>query len=485
MKLFEFQEDSIERIRSLLSQGFKRIGLQLRTGAGKTFIGKNIIVSVLGNGKRIGFILHGNKLMEQTMKVFSNMEYGLIWASRTKHTGRPFLLISQKSLLSKFDSYKEVIQSLDVLMVDEAHDCTSDGYRKILEFLPEKTIVIGLSATFLKKSDGQGHEFWEKVIEPISAQELLNLGRLPEIEIISPDIDYNLDNVKMTTSKEPDYQTESLYEEMSKSTTLFGDMWENYQKYNPEKLPAIAFCVNIKHCTEVADYFELRGVKTLIIHSKLPKESKKSFEKNLRYYLNNQIPFIICSVDMLSRGVDIPELRVGLHLRPTKSRLKWIQQVGRLTRGEGRKILIDFTTNYHMHGSPYLKFDPELESESERRKKKKLLKSPKRCKSCDAVNEPYYSHCIVCGTCLLADHDVKYITEIGLRRATLEERDEKLRKFIKQKSYVVGNDDYGNKTDDWLHQKALKKFGKELFLSSEHIPIEKKREVVKNILEKK
>ena len=487
-QLFEFQHESIHRIRKLLSQGLTKIGLQLSTGAGKTFIAKQIIVSCLGNKKKVGFILHGNKLMDQTIKVFERFQFGLIWSHKTKHAGRNFLIISHRSLIAQFDKYREIIESLDVIIIDEAHDCTSPGYELLLNNLKKGTIVIGLSASFLKKSDGKAHEYWEKVFEPITKKELLAIGRLPELEIIAPDIDYTLEGVRDTKSANPDYNRSDLYKAMCKSTTLYGDVIQNYYKYNTKKEPSIAFCINIKHCTEVANLFRREKIQPLVIHSKLSKEQKKNFEFNLRHYLQHKTPFIICSVDMLSRGVDIPELKFGFHLRPTKSKLKWVQQVGRLTRKVNpdpkvneRKILIDFTPNYHMHGSPYLQFDPDIESEAEIRKKKKAANSPKRCKMCDAVNPIWASHCVVCDASLLADIEIEYV-ETELRRASLEERDEKLEKYLKQQKFVKKK---YNKTDEWLYDRVLKRFKSDLFIASKHVPEEYKKKEVKKILDGK
>jgi len=38
---------------------------------------------------------------------------------------------------------------------------------------------------------------------------------------------------------------------------------------------------------------------------------------------------VICAVDMFKRRVDVPELDTVMMLRPTESRIVWLQQFGR------------------------------------------------------------------------------------------------------------------------------------------------------------
>ena len=38
---------------------------------------------------------------------------------------------------------------------------------------------------------------------------------------------------------------------------------------------------------------------------------------------------VICSVDVFNEGLDLPELDTVLMLRPTESRILWLQQFGR------------------------------------------------------------------------------------------------------------------------------------------------------------
>lgn len=54
--------------------------------------------------------------------------------------------------------------------------------------------------------------------------------------------------------------------------------------------------------------------------------------QRIREFRNRPNPKIVVSVDMLSTGVDIPSLEFIVFLRPVKSRILWVQMLGRGTR---------------------------------------------------------------------------------------------------------------------------------------------------------
>ncbi|MBI4228501.1 MAG: DEAD/DEAH box helicase family protein, partial [Deltaproteobacteria bacterium] len=54
--------------------------------------------------------------------------------------------------------------------------------------------------------------------------------------------------------------------------------------------------------------------------------------QKIREFRNRPKPKVVVTVDMLSTGVDIPSLEFIIFLRPVKSRILWVQMVGRGTR---------------------------------------------------------------------------------------------------------------------------------------------------------
>jgi len=484
--LRDYQEDIVKEIREALAGGIKKLGLQLMTGGGKTAIAHYIIMNFLAkrrrNGKKGGkvfFITKGNKLLDQITESFNVLPYGIIWADRTTALWNPMIIMSAPTYISNPSKWKEYLKEGELFFIDEAHEINSDGYRELMNDIPEGKIIIGLSATFVYGANGKGHTFWEKVLNPITGRKLEEMGVMPHREIITIDTERAyLDEVSLVGG---DYNRKTLYA-VSKKKMLFGNMMTEYKKHNPDKLPAVAFCINIQHAKDVAKEFQEAGITPLLIHSKMPKEEKSEFNKNLSFYLSSRDPFAICSVDMLSKGVDIPQLKVGLMMRPTKSKMLYYQQFGRLTRKENidkdeTVTMIDFTRNFHDHGDPYQKVLPDIIDRKDVKKQRKSSVSPRRCMNCGSLNQPYHADCIFCGESMLRGIDIQHI-DIELKPVTFKERDEKLVSFLKQKSYVQ---DMHKLPPTWKFKKAKERFGAAHWLKSEHIPNAEKSKLKKEI----
>ena len=478
MVLRPYQKRAIDLIDSSIKKGVKRIGVQMMTGSGKTFIFKEIIKNNIRSGKRTCLITSGNRLLNQITHVFNDLSFGMIWGEKKFNIQNNFLIISAPTYFRNPESYFQFIQNMDYFIIDEAHDCTAPSYLNFLNSLTKEAVILGFSATFIEGSNKKAHTFWGKIIKPVTAKELNKYGVIPDLFIVSRKIDINYNSIKTTSA---DYNKKDLYDKFSIST-LYGSLKKEYEEHNPDGLPAIAFCINIAHTKKVSETLQEIGVITLVIHSKLSGESRIDFNNNLNYCMRNKLKFCIVSVDMLSRGVDIPGLRVGLHLRPTKSKRLFYQQVGRLTRIDAslpkesqRKILIDFTDNYNTLGSPYSDFEPDTVDSYKKSGRLKTPSKTKRCPHCFAINSSHNLDCIVCGGKMWTEVELKEIpAEFEIRKVSFEARDEKVEKAVKKYDFLLNSADYMGFTNSGKWRKIYEKFGPEHFFRSRVVPEEVK-----------
>ncbi|MFM6007517.1 MAG: DEAD/DEAH box helicase, partial [Sphaerospermopsis kisseleviana] len=106
---------------------------------------------------------------------------------------------------------------------------------------------------------------------------------------------------------------------------------------------AIGFCVSIKHAERMADFFNKNGVKATAIHSQ-----SQNRDDLITSFRNNDYQ-VVFTVDLFNEGVDFPNVRVLLFLRPTESKTVFLQQLGRglrLCSGKDRVRILDFIGNY-------------------------------------------------------------------------------------------------------------------------------------------
>ena len=109
---------------------------------------------------------------------------------------------------------------------------------------------------------------------------------------------------------------------------------------------------------------------------------------------------ILCNVDLISEGFDVPDCSCAILLRPTNSLTLYIQQSMRCMRWMPGKtaIIIDHVGNYARHGMP----DDDREWSLEGKKKKASSREGnsnfvKQCDQCYAVVPSGVAICPECG----------------------------------------------------------------------------------------
>jgi DNA repair protein RadD len=106
---------------------------------------------------------------------------------------------------------------------------------------------------------------------------------------------------------------------------------------------------------------------------------------------------ILCSVDVVSEGTDVPSVSCAILLRPTQSESLYLQQVGRILRPQDGKVatVLDHVGNTVRHG-----FVDDLREWSLESKKRKRNDDPapsvRQCPQCFAAFKPQ-PVCPCCG----------------------------------------------------------------------------------------
>ena len=134
---------------------------------------------------------------------------------------------------------------------------------------------------------------------------------------------------------------------------------------------------------------------------------------------------VICNVGVLTTGVDL-DVRCIIMARPTKSRILFVQMIGRGLRtaeGKDKLLILDHAGN-HLRlgmvtdiGQDYL--DDGSERSSVNRKREPSEPLPKVCDACKAVIPRVAKSCPCCGAQIRAKTDVESVdgelVELGSR----------------------------------------------------------------------
>ena len=293
------------------------------------------------------FIAHREELLENAINVFSKIlkidknEFGRIYGG-LKEIDKSIIFASIQSLRNCYNEFKPSF--FDYIIVDEFHHSMSDSYLKTLSYFNPK-FLLGLTAT-PKRMDGKDILSLcdYNVVDEIGIKEAL------EEDLIVPfhyfgvnDYMINYDNIPYKNGK---YNEKILLENLLLNTRT-DYIVEKINKFgfDGDELSAVAFCQNIEHAFFMKEEFSKKGYKSAVITANTSSNERSEI---LEKFKNKKIE-ILCVVDILNEGIDIPTINLLLFLRPTMSSTIFIQQIGRGLRKAKNKdfvTIIDFIGNH-------------------------------------------------------------------------------------------------------------------------------------------
>ena len=383
-----YQTDLIDRARESLRRN-QSVLMQAPTGAGKTALTVTMMKNAAAQGKRSFFCVHQNELLQQTGKALwkQHLEHGMVAAGK-RASKLPAQVASVQTLVRRLDQY----EAPDLIIIDEAHRAAAATYLKILEAYPNAKVV-GLTAT-PQRTDGKGlADIFSDLIVGPSVRQLIDAGYLSDYEIFAPPSMFDASGVQ---TRAGDYAKEQVEAAMDKPT-ITGDAVNHYQKLAKGRR-CVVMCVGIKHAEHVSEQYRMAGIPSEVIHGGFTDREREAMLSRFQHGET----LVICNVNLLVEGVDIPSIEVVQWLRPTQSLIIWMQGVGRGLRpapGKDRLLLLDHVGNVHRHGLPD---DPrEWSLEGRKKGKRKANEEPDvaihQCQSCYAVFRPGPSECPKCG----------------------------------------------------------------------------------------
>jgi len=128
---------------------------------------------------------------------------------------------------------------------------------------------------------------------------------------------------------------------------------KNWRQFKQQK--TLAFCISVKHADYMADSFNNAGIKAVSVHSKSAIRRNEALAQ-----LQNGTIEVMFSVDLFNEGTDLPAIDTILMLRPSDSKILFLQQLGRglrLHKNKTHLVVLDFIGNHHSFlNKPYALF---------------------------------------------------------------------------------------------------------------------------------
>jgi superfamily II DNA or RNA helicase len=343
--LRDYQKECVETVLNESKAGVKRQLITLPTGAGKTVVMSAIAKEL---NQRTLVLAHREELISQAVEKFKlfwpGVSIGVCMAERDEIACQVVIgSVQSCSRPKRLARLKE--QGFSVLFIDEAHHTTADSYQVIINelgFAKESTkLLIGVTAT-PQRSDKQGlGETFDKITFSRSIGTMIKAGYLSPVHGRKILTSFVLQ--KMRTSN-GDFAIEDLDEAVN-TPERNAFIAEKYQAYAPNR-KAVAFCVDVRHCQDLAEAFRKRGINSQAVWGDMGGDERKNALEGLK---SGRIQ-VATSCGVLIEGFDEPSISAIVMARPTKSKSLYTQSVGRGLRlypGKDCCLVMDFTDRGH------------------------------------------------------------------------------------------------------------------------------------------
>ena len=321
---------------------------QMPTGTGKTRLFSSIISdikawSALNSAcNRILIIAHRIELIDQISENLQRyrIPHGIIAGGRTRDL-RQSVQVASIQTITHFANI-DTVGELDIrfIIIDEAHHSVANSYRKLwLLFSGAKKL--GVTATPWRMNGEGFHELYDRLItsKPIKA--------FIAEQWLSPFSFYSVkdESIEVQTITainefdiEGDYKVSALERQMD-TTQIRARLLDSYIKLARGK-KGIIYSISRRHSEHIREEYRNAGFRVVTIDATTPKDERRLYVQRFK----NGLIDIIVNVDIFSEGFDCPDIEFIQLARPTKSLVKYLQQVGRglrPTEGKTTCIILD------------------------------------------------------------------------------------------------------------------------------------------------
>lgn len=336
------QVEALQALLNTRTEGFSRGLVVLATGMGKTWLAAFDALQM--KAERVLFVAHREEILLQAQSVFNRVHPTArtgLFQGALKEADADFIFASVQSLsrpdtLQRFNS-----EDFDYIVVDEFHHASAASYRSILQhFNPH--FLLGLTATPERTDQADiltlcdnNLVFERNLVHGINQQ---LLAPIHYYGIYDAYVDYQ--EIPWRSGRFDPVQIEFAFATQKRAKHIY----QHWLKHKQTR--TLGFCISQQHADYMCQYFQQQGVRAAAVYA----GSKMTRHAALQQLAKGQLE-VIFSVDMFNEGTDLPALDTVLMLRPTESKIIFLQQLGRGLRlskctEKTHVVVLDFLGNH-------------------------------------------------------------------------------------------------------------------------------------------
>ncbi len=365
-QLRSYQEAAVDRMMEASVDGARSALVVLATGLGKTYVAAEFHRRFTGlrPGAKALVLAHRNELVYQLERAFwpllpSTAATG-VWNGNERPDADALADIDV--VFACVDSVANAISAgrdlpdYGLVFVDECHHLGTRSYDTVLEELSAGDggpFLIGMTATPWRP-DGQSlHRWFDRPVADVDIIRGLREGYLANVHyrMYTDNIDWE----RLAVGRPPGGPALTP---RGINRTLFIEEWDDAvvqrlaEAWQEQKRPrGIVFCGTIDHAERMAARINALGFTNAdVIASRRSDGSATSpADRNrILWDFTDGRTGVLCAVDVLNEGVDVPDVNIVVFQRVTHSRRIFVQQLGRglrLAPGKDRVIVLDFVSD--------------------------------------------------------------------------------------------------------------------------------------------
>ena len=338
----KMQQEALKALAKLQQNNKHKALLISATGTGKTYLSAFAVKKA--NPKRLLFLAHREQILKQACKTFAkiipDIQYGILSANH-KDFHKPYLFATI-NMLSKEENLTQFTPThFDYIIIDETHRAGASSYLKILNYF-QPQFLLGMTAT-PERTDG--FDIYQLFDHNIAYE--IRLNQAMQENLLCPFHYFGITDITVDDQEINDNSTFNDLTTDARVTHIINQ--SQYYGFSGERLRGLIFCSQIEEAQILSQKFNERGFNTIALSGKDSQETRTNAIHKLEQKERSTGLDYIFTVDIMNEGIDIPAINQIIMLRPTKSAIIFVQQLGRGLRKYPQKdyvVILDFIGNY-------------------------------------------------------------------------------------------------------------------------------------------
>lgn len=338
----KMQQEALKALEKLQQDNKHKALLISATGTGKTYLSAFAVKKA--NPKRLLFLAHREQILKQACKTFTqiipDIQYGILSANH-KDFHKPYLFATI-NMLSKEENLTQFTPThFDYIIIDETHRAGASSYLKILNYF-QPQFLLGMTAT-PERTDG--FDIYQLFDHNIAYE--IRLNQAMQENLLCPFHYFGITDITVDNQEINDNSTFNDLTTDARVTHIINQ--SQYYGFSGERLRGLIFCSQIEEAQILSQKFNERGFNTIALSGKDSQETRTNAIHKLEQKERSTGLDYIFTVDIMNEGIDIPAINQIIMLRPTKSAIIFVQQLGRGLRKYPQKdyvVILDFIGNY-------------------------------------------------------------------------------------------------------------------------------------------